>query len=229
MVHDMQAKFDKYWSEYNLALSCATILDPRYKVTFLKYCFVKIYGSEGVGDRVEKVINTLRMWFEEYMRISSSGSSRNSGPSTSCSGGNFTNDDNQAELDDWAMFVTQETAHAQVGKSELDLYLGEPNHPRTEDLDILDYWFKTSARYPTLALMARDLLTIPVSTVASESAFSIGGKTITPTRSSLKPKTVQALICLRDWMLATQEGIVYILRFYHLPINIVNVCGLVYL
>jgi len=34
MVHDMQAKFDKYWSECNLALSCATILDPRYKVTF---------------------------------------------------------------------------------------------------------------------------------------------------------------------------------------------------
>ena len=81
-----------------------------------------------------------------------------------------------------------------MGKSELDLYLGEPNHSRTEDLDILDYWFKTSVRYPTLALMARDLLTIPVSTVASESTFRIGGKTITPTRSSLKPKTVQALI-----------------------------------
>jgi len=52
MVHDMQAKFDKYWGEYNLALSCVAILDPRYKVTFLKYCFVKIYGSESVGDRV---------------------------------------------------------------------------------------------------------------------------------------------------------------------------------
>ena len=61
MVHDMQTKFDKYWSEYNLALSCVGILDPRYKVTFVKYYFVKIYGSEDVGDRVEKVVNTLRM------------------------------------------------------------------------------------------------------------------------------------------------------------------------
>jgi len=99
MVHDMQAKFDKYWSEYNLTLSAA-ILNPRYKETFFKYCFVKIYGSEGVGDRVEKVINTLRMWFEEYMRASSSGSYKNVGSSTSYSGGNFTSDDNQAELDD---------------------------------------------------------------------------------------------------------------------------------
>jgi len=128
IVNDMQAKFDKYWSEYNLALSCDTILDPRYKVTFVKYCFVKIYGSE------------------EYMRVSS------------CSSGNFTSDDNQVKLDEWAMFVTQEMIHIQMGKSELDLYLGESNHPRNEDLDILDYWFKTSTRYPTLALMACDLL-----------------------------------------------------------------------
>jgi len=80
---------------------------------------VKVYGSEGVGDRVEKVVNTLRMWFKEYMRVSSTGLYENVGPST-CSGGNFTSDDNQDELDDWAMFVTQETTHIQIGKSELD-------------------------------------------------------------------------------------------------------------
>jgi len=84
-----------------LALSCATILDPRYKATFFKYCFRKIYGSEGVRDQVEKVINTLRMWLEEYMRVSSSRWSQNIEPSTSYSAGNFNADDNQAESDDW--------------------------------------------------------------------------------------------------------------------------------
>jgi len=88
----MQAKFYKYWNEYNLALSYAAILDNQYKVTFLKYCFVKIYGSESVGDRIETVINTRRMWFEEYMRVSSSGSYENVGPSTSYLGSNFTGD-----------------------------------------------------------------------------------------------------------------------------------------
>ena len=41
--------------------------------------------------------------------------------------------------------------------------------------------------------MPQDSLTISVCTVAWESAFSIGGKTISPNRSSLKSKTVQ------DW------------------------------
>ncbi|KAL1112789.1 hypothetical protein V6Z11_D02G149200 [Gossypium hirsutum] len=35
-----------------------------------------------------------------------------------------------------------------------------------------------------------------------ESAFSMGKKVITPVRSSLKPKTVQAVVCLDDCMRA---------------------------
>ncbi|XP_052489394.1 uncharacterized protein LOC128042421 isoform X2 [Gossypium raimondii] len=37
---------------------------------------------------------------------------------------------------------------------------------------------------------------------SSESTFSMCKKVITPLRSSLKPKTVQATVCLDDWMRA---------------------------
>uniref|UniRef100_A0A251T751 Putative HAT dimerization domain, Ribonuclease H-like domain protein n=1 Tax=Helianthus annuus TaxID=4232 RepID=A0A251T751_HELAN len=48
--------------------------------------------------------------------------------------------------------------------------------------------------------MARDFLTIPVSTVASESTFSASGRVLNEHRSSLGKDTVEALICTKDWL-----------------------------
>ncbi|KAI3916540.1 hypothetical protein MKW92_019361, partial [Papaver armeniacum] len=48
--------------------------------------------------------------------------------------------------------------------------------------------------------IARDVLAMQVSTVASESALSMGGHVLNEYRSSMMPKTVQALICAEDWM-----------------------------
>ena len=44
---------------------------------------------------------------------------------------------------------------------------------------------KNTDAYPILALMARDFLAIPVSTVSSESAFSCAGRILGKNRTSL--------------------------------------------
>ncbi|KAH0657821.1 hypothetical protein KY289_026569 [Solanum tuberosum] len=48
--------------------------------------------------------------------------------------------------------------------------------------------------------MARDLIAIPVSTVAFESAFSTTGRLVSPHRSRLHPTTLEALMCACTWL-----------------------------
>ena len=47
---------------------------------------------------------------------------------------------------------------------------------KPKDFNIFTWWKASSSRYPTISKMARDVLSIPVSTVASKSAFNTGGR-----------------------------------------------------
>ena len=81
-------------------------------------------------------------------------------------------------------------------KSKLDRYLLEFfEDPDVEDFDNLMWWKMSSSRYRVLSEIACDVLPIPVSTVASESAFSIGECVLDSSRSLLSPNIVEALIC----------------------------------
>ncbi|GAU23634.1 hypothetical protein TSUD_386230 [Trifolium subterraneum] len=59
-------------------------------------------------------------------------------------------------------------------KNEVDLYLMENLEKKSPGFDLLNWWKVNSTKYPILAQMARDILVIPLSTIASESAFSTG-------------------------------------------------------
>jgi hypothetical protein len=101
---------------------------------------------------------------------------------------------------------------------KLKSYLYKSCGPNADDLNKLDKyvasgqfdilsWCKNQVdEYPILAKIARDLLAIQVSTVASESAFSAGGCVIDPFRSHLEPEMVEGLICMMDWVAAARRG-----------------------
>jgi hypothetical protein len=64
-------------------------------------------------------------------------------------------------------------------KSELERYLEDELVPiGTENFKILDWWKVAGTHYPTLRKVARDIFAIPVTTIASESAFSTGGRVL---------------------------------------------------
>lgn len=65
---------------------------------------------------------------------------------------------------------------------------------------MLGWWKQNKMKYPTLSTMARDILSIPVCTLPPESIFDMEVKEMDPYRSSLRPATVEAIICTRDWI-----------------------------
>ncbi|XP_065645610.1 uncharacterized protein LOC136076073 [Hydra vulgaris] len=89
-------------------------------------------------------------------------------------------------------------------KTELELYLEEKRfkcEPSTHfTFDVLGWWKVHSINKPILSMMAREILSIPLTSVASESAFSAGGRVLDSFRSSLSPETVQALVCCASWL-----------------------------
>ena len=60
--------------------------------------------------------------------------------------------------------------------------------------DVLGWWKVHGPRYPVVARIARDVLAVPVSTVASKLAFSTGGRTLDSFRTSLTPKVNDELV-----------------------------------
>jgi hypothetical protein len=85
-------------------------------------------------------------------------------------------------------------------KTEIKQYFLEDVETLSEKFNILMWWKVHLTKFSVLAEIARDILAIPITTVAFESAFSIGGRVIDPFRSSLAAKTVEALVCTQNWL-----------------------------
>jgi hypothetical protein len=89
---------------------------------------------------------------------------------------------------------------------ELSAYLDSDNVTSYEDdFDILLWWRDHKLTYPVLSIMARDIMSVPVSTVSSESCFSLTGRIIEERRRRLLPENVEMLTCLKDWELGEKR------------------------
>ncbi|GKD12095.1 putative transposase, partial [Tanacetum coccineum] len=88
--------------------------------------------------------------------------------------------------------------------TEVDVYLKDGAEKRGDNsIDVLGWWNQNMTKFLIPSQVAKHVLAMPISTVASESAFSTGGRVIDKYRSSLTPKTTEALICVQDWLRST--------------------------
>ncbi|KAL0303353.1 UNVERIFIED_CONTAM: putative AC transposase [Sesamum radiatum] len=205
MARQMKAKFDKYWGnieKMNMMLYVVVILDPRHKYSYLRYVFKNMHGQkigEKMGDLVKYALYDV---FEEYKKMYSSTPSRPSTTSSVESSQELDDDIGRREVRDkrkkWKQMVSE------IGdghRSESDTYLNEGiETDESPSFSITEWWKLHTPRFSILARLARNVLAMPISTVASESAFSNGGHIINDFRASLTPKMAQALIYCQDWL-----------------------------
>lgn len=210
MAKKMKSKFDKYWGSCNLLISIGAILDPRYKMKLLEFSFNAIYSKVEAPKQMKIVQDTLTKMFEEYVEqhkaanIVSSSSAPENGESGVKSGYSKLSSRVGLGVKSGTAKYNQHIRSVDTfvsAKSELDIYLeegvylGEPG----VYFDALEWWKEKNLKFRILSKMAADILSIPITTVASESAFSAGGRVIDPHRASLGTKMVDMLICGADW------------------------------
>ncbi|XP_074284026.1 zinc finger BED domain-containing protein DAYSLEEPER-like [Silene latifolia] len=187
MAIEMQKKFDKYWpvsdeDNYVTLFAFVMVLDPRCKLHFLKYCYKKLFDDELIAQaKVNDIQFKMEMLLSEYKRQNTpSASSSNAEPrvvsSTLKRKFTFSEDYDYEGVD------------SSSDKSKLSTYLEDDRLDRKIKLNVLEYWKKNEDRYGELARLARDILSVPLTTVASESTFSIGGRVLNKWRSSYIPE-----------------------------------------
>ncbi|KAJ4801750.1 Zinc finger BED domain-containing protein DAYSLEEPER [Rhynchospora pubera] len=206
MGAEMTDKFDKYWSIGNSLLAIACVLDPRCKLYVVEYYMKELFPEE-CDNFIANLRECMKALFNDYVEENASDENRArvskrkktivvAGASAS---GSATN--SRAALKDYI----KERKNSEPPKSELEDYLATEVDEATvdEDFDILAWWRLKSPKYPILSQLTKDILAVPISTVASESAFSTSGRILSPARSSLNDESIEALLCAQDWLRAS--------------------------
>lgn len=223
LIRPLQERFDQYWRESCLVLAAAVAMDPRYKMEFVELTFCQIFG-ENAEPWVRVVEDGLHELLHEYIveLLPLTTTDANEGneimiKTEPCQEGSIDGNEIMIKtepyqegsidgslfidtdgLSDLEIYISDLTSN-QI-KSELDQYLEEPLLPRVEEFDILSWWRLNRSNYPTLARVASDILSMPLSTLSAESVFDTETRKMDSYRSSLGSTTIEALFCAKDWL-----------------------------
>ena len=168
----------------------------------MNYCRYNVYESDVVKDVVESVKIYLYRLYDFYK--SQHNPSTQIGHSTDDlkQSNNVTMEvENDEEIDSWITFcaLREEESSMEV-ENDLTSYLSDKDVVDKDEFDIMHWWKMNGYKYLIQTKIVRDVLAVPISTVASESAFSTGGRILDSFRSSLIPRTVKTLIYMQNWI-----------------------------
>ena len=172
----MIEKIKKYWGEIPLIYYIGLIVDPRLKFDALDEWLQVIYNEDQIKiEEIKNEVNSLLyILYNIYKEKYGNNISLIKSSSTTSSSSFY-----KSPLE---MFKSRKkaTTNSPNNTTNIDRYLSVETIPfeDNEDFDILEWWKKQQIKYPVLSIIARDVLTVSVSTIALEAAFSAGRRVV---------------------------------------------------
>ncbi|XP_072147154.1 zinc finger BED domain-containing protein RICESLEEPER 2-like [Setaria viridis] len=204
IVVPMKLKFLKYWQNIPLLYSFAFILDPKAKVRGFHNVLQLLSQIVGVdySSYFTEVRTELHKLFNKYKnKFGVVRSQRPAQPSAATGKKRTSWGEIFGGPGSCGSPVLSSTPPISPA-SELSSYLDSDSITCYDDeFNILSWWHEHKLSYPILSILAKDVMSVPVSTVSSESYFSLTGRVIEERRRRLLPETVEMLTCLKDWEL----------------------------
>jgi len=201
IVYPMKQKYLKYWKQIPMLFSIAFVLDPRAKMIGLynTLTLLKDFAGCDYSSYYADVRSELEKLFAKYeKKYGTARVVREQPPSIIGKRKNATWD----RIFGGAGSVVQPGVVCNSAMSELSSYLDSDRLTEYDDsFDILLWWKDHKLTFPVLSILARDVLSVPASTVSSESCFSLTGRILEERRRRLLPEHVEMLVCIKDWEL----------------------------
>jgi hypothetical protein len=211
VVYPMKLKFLKYWENIPLLYLFAFILDPRVKMRGLFNVLVILKENLGVdySSYYASVKIKLYKLFAKYDSKFGAAKNRRAAHPAGQIG---------KRKQAWERIFRGPGASGVIGPSptptssaasvgcELTAYLDSDNVTAYEDdFDLLLWWRDHKLTFPVLSILARNIMSVPVSTVSSESCFSSTGRILEERRRRLLPEHVEMIACIKDWELGEKD------------------------
>ncbi|KAL2931380.1 putative AC transposase, partial [Bienertia sinuspersici] len=189
LLDNMKVKWCAYFTEFPPIYAIAAILDPGVKLEGLTNLLTFYYQQLDVQFDVPYYVNNckriLERLCEDYGAViqpqpvgSSMGASRFGilGPVLK-----------KSRPDGSGSSSSSSSSSSNIGIGEYLTYQFETE----ENFHIIQWWKNHSSKFPVLARIAKDILAIPASTIASESAFSAGRRVLDEKRSRLSSESIE--------------------------------------
>ncbi|MBA0762842.1 hypothetical protein Gotri_012404 [Gossypium trilobum] len=149
-----------YWGQRDKDYLIFSLYDEEWRNVAILCNFFKVFYDVTCvfSDFVQTILNNLKLLFDEYVKNSKSTSSSLTGSSNVLDNNPIDSSLHQLkvnsvdlredydESDDYKQYLSESSTKSE--NSQLDIYLEEPELKLNSQIDVLNYWSKSSIRYP---------------------------------------------------------------------------------